>query len=148
MKRNISYKTLAIALLLTTLVFIVGIFIGNYTVSMKYDNLDSFMSNLRLQTMSLEMQFDLVSEDPCRAMNISYLENELSLLNNRLSYLEQLYGTKDPEIIQMKQYYSLLQIRHWLLFKNAQEVCNNSDSLILYFIQMKNVQIVMIKELY
>ncbi|MFT4297950.1 MAG: hypothetical protein ACMXX5_02050, partial [Candidatus Woesearchaeota archaeon] len=84
-------------------------------------------------TMSMELQFSLLTEDPCKAMNTNYLETELSILNNRLDYLEQLYGKRDPEIIQMKKYYSLLQIRHWLLFSKAQEMCDVDLGIILYF---------------
>ena len=133
MKRKISYKNITLALVLAALVFVVGVIIGNYTANQKYEDLDIFMSNLRLQTMYLELQFDLISEDPCRAANTSYLNEELSLLNSRLDYLERLYGKKDPEIIQMKQYYSLLQIRQWILFKSAQEGCEGDSDLILYF---------------
>jgi thiol-disulfide isomerase/thioredoxin len=133
MKRNISYKNVIIAFLLTIIVFALGVSIGNYSVGRKYNELSSFISDLRLQTMSMELQFSLLSEDPCNAMNSNYLERELSILNNRLDYLEQLYGNKDPEIIQMKKYYSLLQIRHWLLFSKAQDTCDSNLGLILYF---------------
>ena len=92
MKRRISYKNVVLALVLAALVFVVGVVIGNYTADRKYDKLDNFISDLRLQTMSLELQFNLVAGDPCRAANSSYLMSELSILNSRLDYLEKIYG--------------------------------------------------------
>jgi thiol-disulfide isomerase/thioredoxin len=133
MDRKISYKNLILALLLTIIVFSIGVWIGNYTVSRKYDNFQIFVSDLRLQTMSMELQYNILAEDPCKATDITYLEKELSLLNDRLNYLEQLYGVKDPEIIHLKKYYSLLQIRHWMLFNKAQNECDWDIGLILYF---------------
>jgi len=81
----------------------------------------------------MELQYNLLADDPCNAVSTPYLVDELSLLNSRLSYLEQLYGKKDSELIQLKQYYSILQIRHWMLFKKAQGSCNQTNDLVLYF---------------
>jgi hypothetical protein len=133
MKRKISYKNVLLAFVLASLVFLLGILVGGYIANKQYESIDGFISDLRLQTMSLESQFNLVAGDPCKAMNTSYLGEELSVLNNRLDHLEGIYGTDDASIIQMKRYYSLLQIRHWLFFREARKVCNESVELVLFF---------------
>lgn len=139
-KRKICYKSVFLALVLTILIFVSGIIIGNNNVEKKYENLEGFISDLRLQTMSLELQYELMSDEPCKAIENAYLTEELAQLNSRLDYLENLYGTNSPEILQMKQYYSLLQIQHWMLFREARESCDVVSDLILYFYSNEDCQ--------
>jgi len=134
MKRKLGKRNLALAILLSTLIFIFGLIIGNYTSGLKYGDFENTLSDLRMQTMSMELQYDLLSEDPCFIGNETYLTQELSEMNSKLDHLETLYGTSHPDIIRLKQQYSLFQIQHWMLFRNAQKKCDNLNyTLILYF---------------
>lgn len=133
MKRNISIRNVALALVLATLVFLIGIIIGNHLSERKYDQFQSIVSDIRIQTMSMELQYDMLAEDPCAASNTTYLLTELTELTSKLDYLESIYGTDHSEILRLKQYYSILQIQHWMLFRKAKKECNSEYDIILYF---------------
>lgn len=47
--------------------------------------------------------------------------------------MESMYGFSSEEVIQLKSYYSLLAIRHWMLAKDLNDKCNANRSLVIYF---------------
>lgn len=131
-KRKIQHKNIILALTLTSLVFIMGILIGDMFVSEKYDVLSSTISDLQIKTISMELEFDLLLENPCSS-NSSYLLDELNTLSERLGYLEQIYGEDSPRILTLKKYYSLLLVRHWVYIKKLNEECNLDANRVIYF---------------
>lgn len=134
MTKKISYKNVALAATLTLLFFIIGIFLGNVIVSQKYDVVFQTTSDLRAETLSLELQYQLVSANPCETYSKEmFLGNELDQLAGRLQFLEDQYGADNQNVLRLKKYYSLLQIRHYLFYKNVVEVCDVELDLILYF---------------
>ncbi len=117
----------------TTLIFIIGIMIGNYVSASKMKNLDNLENQLRADTMAAELQYLLLSENPCIAQESVALSEELYGLGSKLSYMEDRLGAVDPSVVRMKEYYSLLEIRHWLFLKKTRLECNKNHTLILYF---------------
>jgi thiol-disulfide isomerase/thioredoxin len=138
MKRKLSVKNIILAFLISSLIFIVGVSIGNYTSDRKYQGLQSELSDLRMQSMSMDVQYNLLAENPCTLTNGTYLLSELTELASKLDYLENLYSRKDPSILRLKLHYSILQIQHWMFLRKAKEQCNTSYDLILYFYSNEN----------
>lgn len=134
MKRDISLKNVGLAFSLATIIFFAGVFIGANIVERKYGQVTTLISDFQLQTQSVDMQFTLLAEEPCDAIDSAYLVDELTMLTKRLEFLENLYGEDHSEIQTLKRHYSLLQIRHWLLFRRAQAECEEANSdLVIYF---------------
>lgn len=133
MKQKIKTKNLVLALALTSLVFILGIFIGNLFVSEKYNALTEMNSNIQIETSALELQFELIKDNPCKIKDLGYLQDKVQLLGDRLTYLEGLYGKGSTKIIPLKKQYSQIQLRYWMLSKHIQDKCNDNSTLILYF---------------
>jgi hypothetical protein len=46
-------------------------------------------------------------------------------------------GKDNQQVINLKEYYHLLEIRHWLFLKKAKETCNSDNELILFFYSNK-----------
>lgn len=132
MKQKINSKNVILALALTTIVFVAGIFVGNLFISEKYNHISNTISDIRIQTMSMELEYELLLENPCK-IESTFLLDELTLLSDRLGYLEEIYGVNNPEILDLKQYYSLLQIKHWLYMGKIKNSCDSDVNLILYF---------------
>lgn len=137
-KRNISKKNVLLALLLTIVIFSSGVILGNNLVERKHGHLQNIQQETRIQTQSLTLHYDIIAENPCFGVNTSYLVSELSSMGERIDFLESIYGKSSKEILLLKQQYSDLQIRHWLIQKRAIEKCNLSTDLILFFYSNEN----------
>ncbi len=118
---------------ITTLIFISGILLGNHFSNNKISGLSEMTERIQLNTLSAELQFLIVSGEPCRLLNESDLSNELHSIGSKLEFMENELGTDNKKVLNLKEYYQLLELRHWLLLKQAHEKCNQNFDLIMYF---------------
>jgi hypothetical protein len=118
---------------ITTLIFIFGIFVGNYFSSQKLEQINDIGQQLKTDTTAMELQYELIAEDPCENFNSTPLADELYEMASKLDYMENRLGQDDTNVKDLKRYYSLLEIRHWLFLKKTNKECNQTSSLILFF---------------
>lgn len=118
---------------ITTLIFIAGILIGNYFSSQKLEQIDDIGQELKTDTTSMELQYDLIAENPCDNLNATPLADELYEMASKLDYMENRLGEEDRNVIDLKEYYSLLELRHWLFIQKTNKECNKTSANILYF---------------
>jgi len=118
---------------ITTLVFIVGILVGNYFSNQKLQQIDEIGQDLKTDTVSMELQYDLIAENPCAHINSTPLADELYEMASKLDYMENRLGEDDTNVKALKEYYSLLELRHWLFMQKTNKECNQNSALILYF---------------
>ncbi|MBW3014959.1 thioredoxin family protein [Candidatus Woesearchaeota archaeon] len=121
----------------TVLIFLLGILIGSYVTGLKLKALTGMQDDLKTQTLSVELQYEILKEDPCSAINYSKLTDELYNLGERLVFMENSLGWDDPNVLELKEYFSLLELRHWLLIKKNNKVCGDKVVPILYFYSNK-----------
>jgi len=131
-KRADKYKYIGV-FAITTLIFILGMILGNYLSSKKLSQIENFENQLKTDTATLEIQYLLLAEEPCKSINYSAITEELYSIGNRLDFMESSLGKDNEQVIMLKQYYSLLEIRQWLLMKKAKKECGLNETLILYF---------------
>lgn len=131
--RNITKTKYLAVFATTTLIFIVGILIGQQISNSKISDLEIIEQELRVDTMAIELQYLLLAENPCKALESTPLSEELYTLGSKLSYMEDKLGPDNPSVLRLKEYYSLLEIRHWLFLKRTKQECNRDYTLILYF---------------
>ena len=122
---------------ITTLIFIVGILIGNYYSSQKLKQIDDIGQELKTDTAAMELQYELIAEDPCSYINNTLLADELYEMSSKLDYMENRLGEDNLNVKALKEYYSLLELRHWLFMQKTIKECNQTSSLIIYFYENK-----------
>jgi uncharacterized protein YdcH (DUF465 family) len=83
--------------------------------------------------MSSETQFSLLQELSCKDVSNTVLSSELNSLADKISYSENNIGVKNADVISLKKYYSLLEIKDYLLMKKITERCGQKSVFILYF---------------
>lgn len=132
-RQKLDKNKFVAALAITTLIFIAGIFAGNYFSAKKLDQIDTIGQNLRTDTLAIELQYDLIAENPCSSVNSTPLAEELYELASKLDYMENRLGENNQNVLRLKEYYSLLELRHWLFMKKTNKECGNNNTLILYF---------------
>ncbi|MFP4112218.1 MAG: hypothetical protein ACLFPQ_00980 [Candidatus Woesearchaeota archaeon] len=132
-RKKINKSKYAAVFLLTTLIFLSGLYLGNTILGKKLQQVDSFAEQIKTDTLALEVQYLLFQEDPCKYINTTPLTDELYQLALRLDYMENRMEKENPDVLRMKEYYYLLELRHWLFLKKTRDQCGTNDIFILYF---------------
>ena len=136
-----EWKKYAYTFLITAAIFITAILASNYFSQKKITEIKDIESQISIDISASETQFSLLSELPCREISSSLLSKELATLGDKLSYMEENRGSDDSEVLSLKKYYSLLQIKDFLLLQKIKDRCGsnstNSGLFIMYFYSNK-----------
>jgi hypothetical protein len=106
----------------------------NYLNRARVAELSAIEDQLAIDTLSLDTQFSLLEVAPCESVASSTtLIGNLADLGARLSYTEDQLGADNPQVIRLKQQYSLLEIRDYLITKRLAAACGTKPVTVLYF---------------
>lgn len=123
-----------ISLLITVLLIGTVAYTVNYLNRSRVAQLNDIEDQLSLDTLSIETQFSLLASAPCDTIASStLLSSALTDLDNRLSYTEGQLESDNPQVIQLKKRYSLLEIRDYLINKELAATCHTKPITVLYF---------------
>ncbi len=129
-----STRRYAIAFLITGAIFATALAVSVSVNNARVENIRAIQENISTDILSLETQFDLLSELSCKDIREnSVLSKEVANLSRRLAYMESKLGTTDDEVVRLKRQYSLLQIKDLLLMKRVSQKCKLEPVFILYF---------------
>jgi len=132
MNNNIDWKKYLIVLLITTCLFFTAIYLSNYFGDKKINQLKTIQDQIAIDILSSETQFSLLSELSCKNISDSVFSSELAELGNKLEWSQKNLDSA-PEVSYLKKYYSLLQIKDYLLAKRISARCGVKSAFILYF---------------
>lgn len=123
--------------LITLALFALAFLFSEFLYQKRVGQLEALESNIRRSILESEIQYallaDVACEDDGAEGSSSILIEEINRLATRLEYLEEQRGTDDPEVVALKKYYSLLQIKDYLLLRDRARLCNERPLTILYF---------------
>lgn len=128
-----DWKKYVIVLFITSTIFISGLWISNYLSNKKIDQLKSIEDKISVDLMSSETQFSLLQELSCKDVTTNVLSSELNSFADKITFSENNIGTDDSNVVSLKKYYSLLEIKDYLLMKKITERCGEKSIFILYF---------------
>jgi cell division protein FtsB len=123
---------LVVAAFIAVVLFILGFMLGSQVVQSKISQLQDTQNAIQVDTLSLEIESQLQSENPCSSANLEALGHRLEQLGPKLDFLEG-QARDNTELASLKKYYSLLEIKHWLAIKGLNKNCNKNFAPILYF---------------
>ena len=134
MKPNLfDWKKYIIVFFITLLLFITASYLSNYFNNKKIGELKSIQDKISIDILSSETQFSLLSELSCKNLaTSSALGGELGELGTKLEWGQNNLGS-DEELNYLRKYYSLLQIKDYLLMKKVSARCGVKSAFILYF---------------
>lgn len=134
-----TQRNALLALGITVLLFGTVLYAVNYLNALRVAELSNIEDKIALDTLSLETQFDLLAEAPCGEVSEgSILSGELNDLAEKLSYAEERLGSDNAEVLKLKQQYTLLEIKDYLLMKRLSKECRNLKPVfVLYFYSNK-----------
>ena len=107
----------------------------NYLNRMRVAELSAMEDKLAIDILSLDTQFSLLSAAPCdSSASSTTLINELSDVGARLAYAESQLGSDNLQVIRLKDQYSLLEIRDYMITKQLAAACGTKPPVtVLYF---------------
>lgn len=123
-----------IALLITIAIVGTVMYAVGYLNRARLAELSAIESQLSIDTLSLDTQVSLLESAPCdSAEEMRGLSSELADLGERLSFAEGQLGSDNEQVIRLKQQYTLLEIRDYLIAKKLAEACGADPVTVLYF---------------
>jgi len=128
----IDWKKYLIVFLFTVALFMTASYVSNYFGDKKIDQLKTIQDKISIDILSSETQFSLLSELSCKNISDSVLSGELGDLANKLEWGQENLGMTE-EVSYLKKYYSLLEIKDYLLTKKISARCKTKSAFILYF---------------
>lgn len=128
-----AWKTYLIAFLITVFLFLTAFYLSNFFNNKKIEEIRNIENTIAVDILSSETQFDLLEELSCGNVNDTILSQELNDLAAKIEFGEKESIASDAEIKSLKKYYSLLQIKDYLLMKKAEDKCDLKVTSIIYF---------------
>jgi hypothetical protein len=138
MSRELPRAKFVAAFFLTAFIFLVIVVTNNYFNEAKLNHLNSVYNNIRIDALNAEVQYEIISENPCIALDFAPISNELAELGDKLTDMESQLGKKNQQVLDLKKYYSILEIRQWLFVKKASKQCNANATPVLFFYSNEN----------
>lgn len=136
---NLVLRNVLIALAITAAIVGTIIYAIAYLDAKRVGELTRIENQLQVDTLSLDTQFSLLESAPCAvAASTTNLTAALDDLGKRLSYTEDRLGSEDPQVKTLKQQYSLLEIRDYLVTKKLAAACDTEQVIVLYFYSNKS----------
>ncbi len=138
MRAKIETKKYVLAFVITATVFFGALMISGRFEQSRLAEVKSVENKISLDILSSETQFALLKESSCKAIDHSTaFSEELNSLAQKLAYMEDSLGEKNEEVISLKKYYSLLQIKDYLLVAQVNEKCGVKPITVIYFYSNK-----------
>lgn len=132
--KSLALRNALIALVITMLIIGTVVYAVNYLDQQRVAELSAIQNQLATDTLSVETQFALLEAAPCDDISEgNTLSQEVSSLGDRLASAESRLGATDPQVLQLKDQYTLLEIRDYLLTKQLAKTCNLHPTVTLYF---------------
>ena len=137
MNNYIDWKKYLFVFLITVGLFLTASYFNDYFSNKKIEQIKSIQDKIAIDILSSETQFSLLSELSCKNVSDSVLSGELNELGSKIEWGQKNLNDAD-EVSYLKRYYSLLQIKDYLLAKKISARCGVKSAFILYFYTTKN----------
>ena len=138
MNNDINRKKYLFSFVITVVIFITAILLSNYFGNKRLAEIRGIQDKIAVDILSSETQFSLLEESSCKDITPGLLSTELGTLEEKLSYTANERGLDDPEVGTLKRYYSLLEIKDYLLMNRIGVKCKKTPVSIIYFYSTNN----------
>ena len=128
-----DWKKYIIVFFVTCTLFGTAFYLSNYFNNKKINQLREMQDQIYVDLMASETQFSLLEELSCKDVSTTVLSSELNSLADKIASSENNMGSDDTSVVSLKKYYSILEIKDYLLMKKITERCGQKPIFVLYF---------------
>ncbi len=132
-KRKISKSTYIALFSYTTLIFIIGIFIGSWFSSNQLSKSRYEQEKIKVSLDGINLKNELIEKEKSCDFSKSKIWEDKVNLGRRVTILEERLGKDNPELLIEKETYQLVELRTWLTLRDLKQTCNENYTLVLFF---------------
>lgn len=122
--KKVNYINYIVALVISIAILITTFAFSDFLNNKKMDSLDNIQDSISYDILETETQF-LLKEISCKNESNTQIIKKINNLGDRLTYMEEALGSDNDKVLELKKYYSLLQIKDYLLGKKVSSECKN-----------------------
>ncbi len=130
---NFEWFKYIVTFVITAGIFVTIFFVTKIVNEKKLSEIKSIQDKISIDLLSSETQFSLLKRSTCTQDGSSLLAPEIGKLGERLIFMENELGAKNESVLGLKKYYSLLQIKDYLLGLELSQKCDFKPIYIVYF---------------
>ena len=131
--RNIDWRKYVIVFFITLSLFMLALYLSNVLSNKKLSELKTIQDNISIDLLSSETQYSLLNDLDCSQVSPnSVLSDELNDISKKIEYSDNNLD-KSEQLTQLKESYSLLEIKDYLLMKELANRCGQKSVFVLYF---------------
>ena len=132
-RRPISAQKYILTFCFTAIIFSLGFFVSDYLNDKRFSEINTMKQEFQIQVLGMEAQLAHFEKILCPDIGDDILTHELHVIGEKLEFMANSLGYNHPEVLHLKKYYSLLQIRHYRFSQQLSERCDLGLVHILYF---------------
>ncbi len=136
MRKNDIIKYV-VAFVITSVVFGGAFLLSDRLNTKRLEDIRAIEDKISIDILSSDTQFALLRDSSCRQLSDTILSKEINELASKLDFTEKQLGAENEEVLGLKRYYSLLQIKDYLLMQQLEERCNIKPISVIYFYSNK-----------
>ncbi|OGI78663.1 hypothetical protein A3C57_01975 [Candidatus Nomurabacteria bacterium RIFCSPHIGHO2_02_FULL_33_12] len=125
-------KRYLVVFVITLALFVTTLGVSSFFSKRKLENIKTIQDQIGIDIMSSETQFQLLQELSCKDVAANTLSDTLNDLADKIAYSEQNIKNTD-EVTELKRYYSLLEIKDYLLMQKIKAKCGTTVVPVFYF---------------
>lgn len=140
MENSFNTRKYVLVFFITLGVFAIIFLFSDFLYSQKVTQVKSMEENINQNILESEVQYALLADTSCDLGEVTgstALVVQINDLAKRLAYMEDQRGADDVEVVSLKKYYSLLQVKDYLLLRERARQCKEAPLSILYFYSNK-----------
>ncbi len=135
--KKIDSRKYILVFLLTCGIFIVAFSLSNLLNDRKIADIKNTEDKISIDILSSETQFNILQQSSCSVVSGSIISDQLTSLANEIQAAETAHGIGSDDVTTLKKYYSLLEIKDYLLIQQIYRQCDARPISILYFYSNK-----------
>jgi hypothetical protein len=133
MKKS-EYLKYIVTFLITAGLFFTIFYVSKVTTDQKTRTVKLEQDTIALNLLSSEVQFSLLNKTGCSVFqDESVFKSDVQSVGDRLSYLEKTLGGDNADVLNLRKYYSLLEMKDYLLVLEQKERCGITTPYLMFF---------------
>lgn len=121
-----------VVFIITVALFISATALSSFLNNRKLADIKEIQDTIAIDIASNETQFQLLQELSCNDLAADSLTDTLNETAEKITYSENNINGKD-QLVQLKRYYSILQIKDYLLMQKIKARCGTDIIPVFYF---------------
>ncbi|MCA9485926.1 MAG: hypothetical protein KC506_03720, partial [Nanoarchaeota archaeon] len=113
--------------------FFLGIFLGFIAKGIIAQSSVKLEQQIQNDIINLETLYLLEDQFPCNPEILEVTSQRLDYLGELITVLEVKQGKFDPQVLELKKLYTVLETRHFILTESRNSQCSENQNTALFF---------------